>query len=216
MAVDDLLDQLYEHVVNGEVTQSVAAVEEGLRLGVEPMTLVYDTMIPALEEVGNLFETGAYFLPEMLTAAKAMQAGMEILRPHLAEARREKIGTFVIGTVAGDIHDIGKNLCTVMLEGVGFEMIDLGINVASETFLSAIREHKPKIVGMSAFLTTTVPEIEHNMAALSEAGLRDSVKVMIGGAPVTPEYAMEVGADGYAADASSAAREAKLLMQTSS
>jgi methanogenic corrinoid protein MtbC1 len=177
------------------------------------MTLVYDTMIPALEEVGELFETAEYFLPEMLTAAKAMQAAMDIVRPHLAQAK-EKIGTFVIGTVAGDIHDIGKNLCIVMLEGVGFETIDLGINVPTATFVSAVREHNPDVVGMSAFLTTTVPEIELNMAALADAGLRDSVKVMVGGAPVTSEYASKVGADGFATDASSAAREAKLLLHS--
>lgn len=212
MATNELLDRLYDHVLNGEINEAATAAEEGLRLGLEPMGMVYGTMIPALEEVGDLFETAEYFLPEMLTAAKAMQAAMDVLRPHLIRATSADIGTVVIGTVAGDIHDIGKNLCSVMLEAVGFEVIDLGINVASATFVSAVREHNPDLVGMSAFLTTTIPQIECTMTAFREAGLRDSVKVMIGGAPVTPEYASEVGADGYAPDASSAAREAKLLV----
>ena len=192
VGADQLLGELYDHVVNGEVTEAAAAAQDGLRLGLEPMTMVYDTMIPALEEVGDLFETDVYFLPEMLTAAKAMQAAMDVLRPHLAWANREKIGTFLIGTVAGDIHDIGKNLCAVMFEGVGFEVIDLGINVSSERFVEAVREHKPDLVGMSASLTTTIAQIDHNIEALTEAGLRDSVGVMVGGAPVTPEFARQV------------------------
>ena len=212
MGTNELLDHLYDHVLNGEVNEAATAAAEGLRLGLEPMDMVYGTMIPALEEVGDLFETAEYFLPEMLTAAKAMQAAMDVLRPHLIQASSADIGTVVIGTVAGDIHDIGKNLCSVMLEAVGFKIIDLGINVPSATFVSAVREHNPHLVGMSAFLTTTIPQIESTMTALKEAGLRDSVKVMVGGAPVTPEYAAGVGADGYAPDASSAAREAKLLV----
>lgn len=213
MTVDDVLDQIYDAVLIGDPVGSVAATEEGLRLGVDPMTLLYDTMIPALEEVGDLFETGEYFLPEMLTAAKAVHAAMDILRPLLAQVGSDKIGTFVIGTVAGDIHDIGKNLCSVMLEGAGFEVIDLGINVPSEVFIDAIREHRPELVGMSAFLTTTLPELATNIHSFDAAGVRSSVKVMVGGAPVTRDYAMEIGADGYADDASSAAREAKLLLK---
>lgn len=207
-----MLDDLYEHILDGAAEDSVADVKRGLDHGIEPKVLLYDAMIPALEEVGSLFETGVYFLPEMLISANAMKAAMVILRPSLVEAGGEKIGTFVIGTVAGDIHDIGKNLVVVMLEGAGFEVIDLGINVPSSDFVSAVRRHQPDVVGMSAFLTTTVPEIEANMAALSESGLRNSVKVMVGGAPVTGGYARAVGADGYAPDASSAAREAKALV----
>ena len=213
MTVDDVLDQVYDYVLSGDADRSVAATREGLRLGIDPMTLLYDTMIPALEEVGDLFETGEYFLPEMLTAAKAVHAAMEVLGPLLAEAGGEKIGTFVIGTVAGDIHDIGKNLCSVMLEGAGFEVIDLGINVSSDVFVDAIREHNPNLVGLSAFLTTTLPELAVTLSSFEAAGVRDSVKVMVGGAPVTSGYAMEIGADGYAPDASSAAREAKRLLK---
>lgn len=213
MTVDDVLDRVYDAVLTGDPEGSVAATEEGLRMGVDPMTLLYETMIPALEEVGYLFETGEYFLPEMLTAAKAVHAATDVLRPLLAQVGSEKIGTFLIGTVAGDIHDIGKNLCGVMLEGAGFEVIDLGINVPSQVFIDAIKEHSPDLVGMSAFLTTTLPELASNMDSFIAAGVRDSVKVMVGGAPVTRDYAMDIGADGYAKDASSAAREAKLLLE---
>lgn len=212
VAERDVLDALYDHILNGEADLSVAQAEEGLRLGIEPATLLYEAMIPALEEVGSLFESGVYFLPEMLIAARAMQASMDRLRPHLAGGERATIGTYVIGTVAGDIHDIGKNMCSVMLEGAGFEVIDLGINVPGAAFVAAIREHRPDVVGMSAFLTTTMPEIQHNLALLEEAGLRDSVKVMVGGAPINDRVAAEMGADGYAPDASSATRAAKALL----
>ncbi len=212
MEVEDILDEVYDHVLVGDLDRSVASTEAGLRRGVDPLVLLYETIIPALEEVGDLFETGEYFLPEMLTSAKAVQASMEVLRPHLADIGGEKIGTFLIGTVAGDIHDIGKNLCSVMFEGAGFEVIDLGINVSSETFTEAIREYEPEVVGMSAFLTTTLPELASNMQFFEAAGVRSSVKVMVGGAPVTRDYSIEIGADGYGADASSAAREAKRLL----
>lgn len=212
MAEGDTLDALYEYILNGDAEASVAETEEGLRLGVEPIALLYDAMIPALEEVGALFEKGVYFVPEMLISARAMQASMELLRPHLADSAHAIIGTFVIGTVAGDIHDIGKNMCIVMLEGAGFDVVDLGVNVPGTRFVEAIREHQPDLVGMSAFLTTTMPEIEHNLALIDEAGLRDSVKVMVGGAPLNGQFAEEVGADGYAPDASSATRVAKAML----
>lgn len=212
--VDDqqILDALYDNVIDGSAEASVAGVENGLRGGMEPASLLYNAMIPALEEVGALFEAGEIFLPEMLISANAMKAAMEVLRPHLANVASAKVGTYVIGSVAGDIHDIGKNMCIVMLEGAGFEMIDLGVNVPSEKFVEAIDRHQPDIVGMSAFLTTTVPEIERNLSALEDAGLRGSVKVMIGGAPVTEQFRIEVGADGYAPDASAAARVAKSMI----
>lgn len=207
-----LLDALYDHILNGEAESSVAHTQEGLELGIEPTSLLYDAMIPALEEVGSLFEAGTYFIPEMLISARAMQASMDLLRPHLVGTGQQTIGTFLIGTVAGDIHDIGKNMCGVMLEGAGFEVIDLGVNVPGDRFVSAIREHRPDIVGMSAFLTTTMPEIPRNLELLEGAGVRHSVRVMVGGAPVDQQYATEVGADGYAPDASSATRAAKKLL----
>ena len=208
----ELLDDLYEEILSGNAEGSVAAVERGLKNGVDPTQLLYQAMIPALEEVGSLFETEVYFLPEMLTSANAMKTAMELLRPVLADADAESVGTFVIGTVAGDIHDIGKNMCAVMLEGAGFDVIDLGFNVPAQDFLKAVQDHKPDILGMSAFLTTTVPEIENNLDALEASGLRPSVKVMVGGAPVTADFAAGAGADGFAPDASSAARVAKTLL----
>jgi 5-methyltetrahydrofolate--homocysteine methyltransferase len=167
--------------------------------------LLYDALIPSLEEVGARFERGDFFVPEMLIAARAMQGALDILRPLLAETGAKPIGTFVMGTVKGDVHDIGKNLVNIMLEGAGFTVHDLGVNVAPETFVEQVEEHEPDIVGFSAFLTT-------NINALEKAGLRDKVIVMVGGAPVTQEYADAVGADGYAADASTAVRLAKDLI----
>ena len=163
--------------------------------------------------VGVDFRDGILFVPEVLLAANSMKAGMAILRPLLAETGAKPIGKVVIGTVKGDIHDIGKNLVGMMLEGAGFEVIDLGVQVAPETFVAKIEEHQPDIVGFSAFLTTTMPMFKANINALTKAGLRDKVAVMVGGAPVTQEYADVVGADGYAADASAAVRLAKDLIE---
>ena len=178
----------------------------------EPQTLLFDALIPSLEEVGARFERGDFFVPEMLIAGRAMAGAMERLRPLLAETGVETIGKFLMGTVKGDVHDIGKNLVNIMLEGAGFEVIDLGVQVAPEKFVAAIEEHQPDIVGFSAFLTTTMPMFKANMNALEKAGLRDKVSVMVGGAPVTQEYADAVGADGYAADASATVKRAKDLM----
>ena len=179
----------------------------------DPEKMLYDALIPSLEEVGARFERGDYFVPEMLIAARAMQGALDILRPLLAETGAQQVGTFVMGTVKGDVHDIGKNLVNIMLEGAGFQVWDLGVNVAPETFVEKIKEHKPEIVGFSAFLTTTMPMFKANINALEKAGIRDQVIVMVGGAPVTQEYADAVGADGYAADASTAVRMAKDLIQ---
>ena len=212
MAEQQILEALYDNVLDGSAELSVAEVEKGLEIGLDPTSLLYKAMIPALEEIGALFESGVIFLPEMLISANAMKAAMEVLRPSLAQVASTTIGTYVIGSVAGDIHDIGKNMCIVMLEGAGFEVVDLGVNVPSEVFVQATREHRPDIVGMSAFLTTTVAEIERNLAAFENAGLRESVMVMIGGAPITEQFMSDVGADGYAPDASAAARVAKAMV----
>lgn len=209
---EEILDGLYEHTLNGEVAPVVELTQEGLALGMEPLTLLFDALIPALEEVGRLFEIGEYFVPEMLISARAMQGAMAILKPLIAETGAKPIGTFVMGTVKGDIHDIGKNLCNIMLEGAGFVVIDLGVNVPPDKFVAAIIEHQPQAVGMSAFLTTTMPMFKKNIEAFKEAGLRDKVKIMVGGAPVTQEYCEVVGADGYAPDASSCVRLAKQLL----
>ena len=207
-----LLDRLYEAVLSGDAEQAVATTNEGLGSDVEPTALLFDAMIPALEEVGRRFEAGVVFLPEMLIAANAMQKAMTILRPLIVAAGVETIGRFVMGTVAGDIHDVGKNLCDVMLEGSGFEVIDLGINVPGHAFVDAIREHRPDVVGMSAFLTTTAVEFARNIDLIEEAGLRDQVKILIGGAPVDQALVDSVGADGWAPDASAAVRVTKMVM----
>jgi 5-methyltetrahydrofolate--homocysteine methyltransferase len=209
---EEILDGLYEHTLNGEAKPVVELTQEGLEMGMDPLTLLFDALIPALEEVGRLFEIGEYFVPEMLISARAMQGAMGILKPLIAETGAKPIGTFVMGTVKGDIHDIGKNLCDIMLEGAGFVVVDLGVNVPPEKFIEAILEHKPQAVGMSAFLTTTMPMFKKNIEAIKEAGLRDQVKILVGGAPVTQEYADIVGADGYASDASSAVRLTKALL----
>ena len=214
MTNEEILQGLFDDTLVGNAPSVKALTEEGLAQGMDPETLLYDALIPSLEEVGARFERGDFFVPEMLIAARAMQGALDILRPLLAETGAKPIGTFVMGTVKGDVHDIGKNLVNIMLEGAGFEVIDLGVQVAPEKFVEAIQEHKPDIVGFSAFLTTTMPMFKANINALEKAGLRDQVIVMVGGAPVTQEYADAVGADGYAADASTAVRRAKDLLQT--
>jgi methanogenic corrinoid protein MtbC1 len=209
---DELLDGLYDAVLSGDHERAVAITQEGLGSEIEPTALLFDAMIPALEEVGQRFESGEVFLPEMLIAANALQSAMTILRPMISASGVETIGRFVMGTVAGDIHDVGKKLCDVMLEGAGFEVIDLGINVPGQAFVDAIRDLRPEVVGMSAFLTTTALEFERNVELIVQAGLRDQVKILIGGAPVDQAMADRVGADGYAPDASSAVRLAKRVL----
>src|SRR3989442_7563031 len=212
MTNEELLRQLYDLTLVGNAPAVLELTNAGLAAGLGPETLLYEALIPSLEEVGARFERGDFFVPEMLIAGKAMAGALNVLRPLLAETGVESIGTFLMGTVKGDVHDIGKNLVNIMLEGAGFQVIDLGVQVGPEKFIDAIREHKPDIVGFSAFLTTTMPMFKANINALEKAGLRDQVIVMVGGAPVTQEYADAVGADGYAADASTAVRRAKDLI----
>ncbi len=212
MSDEDLLDRLYDHVLAGRADGAVEVAKSGLDAGLAPQQLLFDSMIPALEEVGRQFETGEVFLPEMLVAARAMQTVMDLLRPRLVAAGVETIGRFLIGTVAGDIHDVGKNLVSTMLEGAGFDVTDLGVNVPAGRFVEAIQETGPQIVGLSAFLTTTVPELRRTIEVIEDAGLRDGVKILIGGAPVNDLTVEQSGADGFAPDASSAARLAKSLL----
>ena len=213
MTPDELLRQMYDRTLVGNGPDVLDLTHQGLALGLGPETLLYEALIPALEEVGARFERGDFFVPEMLIAGKAMAGALEILRPLLAETGVQTIGKIVMGTVKGDVHDIGKNLVNIMFEGAGFQVIDLGVQVAPEKFIEAIKTHKPDIVGFSAFLTTTMPMFKANINALTKAGLRDQVIVMVGGAPVTQEYADVVGADGYAADASAAVVKAKELLR---
>ncbi len=213
MTHEEILKALYDETLLGNAPAVLDLTNRGLAEGLGPEELLYDALIPSLEEVGARFERGDFFVPEMLIAGKAMAGALEVLRPLLALTGAETIGKFVMGTVKGDVHDIGKNLVNIMLEGAGFEVIDLGVQVAPEKFIAAIEEHQPDIVGFSAFLTTTMPMFKANMNALEKAGLRDKVIVMVGGAPVTQEYADAVGADGYASDASQAVKLAKHLIE---
>ena len=213
MTPQDILKALYDETLVGNAPRVLELTAQGLESGLGPDALLFEALIPSLEEVGARFERGDFFVPEMLIAGKAMSGALDVLRPLLANTGAETVGTFLMGTVKGDVHDIGKNLVNIMLEGAGFHVIDLGVQVAPEKFVAAIEEHKPDIVGFSAFLTTTMPMFKANINALEKAGLRDEVIVMVGGAPVTQEYADAVGADGYAADASTAVRRAKELIQ---
>jgi methylmalonyl-CoA mutase cobalamin-binding domain/chain len=213
MTHEEILQGLYDNTLVGNAPEVKDLVNAGLEQDLEPEKMLYDALIPSLEEVGARFERGDFFVPEMLIAARAMQGALDILRPLLAETGVQQVGTFVMGTVKGDVHDIGKNLVNIMLEGAGFQVWDLGVNVAPEKFVEQIQEHKPDIVGFSAFLTTTMPMFKANINALQKAGIRDDVIVMVGGAPVTQEYADKVGADGYASDASAAVRLAKDLIE---
>lgn len=167
---EDILDELYDKTIDGERDAVVALTKEGLALGMGPLVILFDALIPALEEVGRLFEQGTFFVPEMLVAAKAMSGAMAELRPLLAKSGAKPVGTFVMGTVKGDIHDIGKNLCNIMLEGAGFEVIDLGVNVPEQAFVDAIIKHKPQAVGLSAFLTTTMPMFIPTIDAIAGGG----------------------------------------------
>jgi methylmalonyl-CoA mutase cobalamin-binding domain/chain len=212
MTYEEILQGLYDNTLIGNAPEVKELTERGVADGLGPEKMLYDALIPSLEEVGARFERGDFFVPEMLIAARAMQGALNILRPLLAETGAKPIGTFVMGTVKGDVHDIGKNLVNIMLEGAGFTVYDLGVNVPPERFVEQVEEHEPDIVGFSAFLTTTMPMFKANINALEKAGLRDKVIVMVGGAPVTQAYADAVGADGYAADASTAVRLAKDLI----
>ena len=207
-----LLDALYGHILRGEAEPALDRVRAGLELEIRPSVLLFESMIPALDEVGSRFESGEYFLPEMLIAARAMRGAMEALRPFMSTTDAPSLGCVVMGTVAGDIHDIGKDMVQIMLEGAGFAVVDLGVNVAAPRFVDAIREIRPDIVGMSAFLTTTMPQVERTISAIRAAGLRDDVRIIVGGAPINDAFATMVGADGYAPDASSAVRLARGLM----
>jgi 5-methyltetrahydrofolate--homocysteine methyltransferase len=206
------LDTIYDAVLDGDAKGAAAAVEAALAAGETPQAILNDACIPAMAEVGALFEEGEKFVPEMLISARAMAAAMTILRPLLVAAGVKNVGKVVLGTVHGDLHDIGKNLVGMMLEGAGFEVIDLGTDVPPQKFVDAVKEHQPDIVGMSALLTTTTKAMPTTLNALAEAGVRDQVKVIIGGAPITDDFAKKIGADGFAADAGSAAREARALM----
>jgi len=210
--MDPLIQSIQENVINGQKAPVENLVRQALEAKLPPDEILNTGLIAAMKEVGARFEAGDFYVPEMLIAARAMQAGLAILKPHLVQGGIQSAGRVVIGTVKGDLHDIGKNLVSMMLEGAGFEIVDLGTDVAPEKFVAAIKENNAGLLGMSALLTTTMSNMKLVLAALKEAGVREQVKVMIGGAPVTDSFAKEIGADGYAPDASRAVTLAKSLM----
>jgi len=198
------LQKLYDAILNGDQKTSIAVTQEALADGCEPLELISKYMIPAMDEVGRLFECEEYFVPELLLAARAMKGSLELLRPLLAERGERPAGRVAIGTVKGDLHDIGKNLVASLLEGGGFEVIDLGADVAPDKFIAAVKEQGANIVALSALLTVTMPAMRTTIDALKQAGVREQIKVMVGGAPVTQQFANEIGADGYSDNASAA------------
>lgn len=207
-----VLEELKESVIAGNESKVVEYTKQALDEGVDLEKILNEGFIPGMDVVGDLFQANEIYVPEMLISAKAMKAGMKILEPLLTEAGVEPIGKVVIGTVKGDLHDIGKNLVAMMLEGGGFEVIDAGVDVTSQKFINLVKENKPDILCVSALLTTTMGEIKNVIDAFEENGLRDDIKIMVGGAPLSEEYAKEVGADGYTPDAASAVDLAKKLV----
>ncbi len=208
----DVLEKIASNLYNGKNEIVAELVQEALDQGMEPGKVLSDALIAGMDEVGKDFKAGDLYVPEVLIAARAMHAGMNILRPLLVEGDVPSAGKYLIGTVSGDLHDIGKNLVKMMIEGAGFETVDLGTDVNPQAFVDAVREHHPTLVGMSALLTTTMTSMKITIEALTEAGLRDSVKIMVGGAPVTAAFAKEIGADAYAPDAASAVDMARELV----
>ena len=208
----EILELIQDDLYDGLADEVVASVKELLRRDMTPYDVLTQGLVSGMEVVGEDFRDGILFVPEVLMAAKAMKAGMEILRPLLVETGAPQIGTMVIGTVKGDIHDIGKNLVAMMMEGAGFTVVNLGINTDADSFLNAINEHNPEILGMSALLTTTMPYMKVVIEALKEHNLRDQIIVLVGGAPLNDAFAEEIGADAYCRDAAVAVETAKKLL----
>jgi 5-methyltetrahydrofolate--homocysteine methyltransferase len=207
-----MLNEIRDAVLQGDLDAAREGTERALAAGVAPAEILNKALISAMDEVGQEYESGIRFIPEMLVSAEAMKSAMAILRPALTSAGVLPRGRIVLGTVEGDLHDIGKDLVGMMLEGAGFQVIDLGVEVTAQRFVEAVREHRPDLVGMSALLTTTMIHMPEVIAALRESGLRSSVKVMVGGAPVTEDYALEIGADGFAEDAAGVVKLAVRLV----
>ncbi len=206
------LTQLYEAILNGDASLATEITEAAIAAEIDPQTLITDRMIPAMDEVGRRFEEGEFFVPELLIAGRAMKGSLDLLRPLLTERGVEPVGRVVIGTVKGDLHDIGKGIIASMLEGAGFEVTDLGVDVSSEKFVAEVQESSADILALSALLTTTMPAIKDVINAMREAGSLGKCKVMIGGAPITQQYADSVGADGFSSNASGAVTLARQLL----
>lgn len=212
MSTSPDLRELYEAILTGDADQAAALVQAALDADVDPQRLIQDYMIPAMDEVGRRFENAEYFVPELLIAGRAMKGALELVRPLLAERGIEPVARVVIGTVEGDLHDIGKGLVASMLEGGGFEVIDLGVDVPAERFVEATRESGARLVALSALLTTTMLNMRTVIEALKEAGMESQCKVMVGGAPLTEQFAKSIGADGYSRDAAAAVALARKLV----
>ena len=210
--MSELLGKMAESLIAGKIDEVVDLTREALDGGAAPADILDQGLLAGMDVVGQRFKAEEMFIPEVLRCAKCMHGAMEILRPLLAETGAEPIGTLIIGTVKGDLHDIGKNLVGMMFEGAGFEVVDIGIDKEPQVFVDAIKEHNAKLIGMSALLTTTMPKMGETINAIKEAGIRDQVKILVGGAPITAAFAEEIGADGYASNAASAVDKGKELM----
>jgi 5-methyltetrahydrofolate--homocysteine methyltransferase len=210
--VETRLHELKQAIIDGNRQAALNLTEALIQADTSPRQILDEGLIAGMSEVGELFKTGEYFVPELLIAARAMKSALELLRPQLVQTGVEPIGTIVLGTVHGDIHDIGKNLTGMFLEGAGFRVVDLGVNVTAEQFVAAVKESGAKLLGISALLTTTMTYTPQVIKALEAADLRSQVKIIVGGAPITPEWADQIGADGYALDAASAAERCKELL----
>ena len=210
--MSELLGKMAESLIAGKIDEVVDLTKEALDGGAAPADILDQGLLAGMDVVGQRFKAEEMFIPEVLRCAKCMHGAMEILRPLLAETGAEPIGTLIIGTVKGDLHDIGKNLVGMMFEGAGFDVVDIGIDKEPQVFVDAIKEHNAKLIGMSALLTTTMPKMGETINAIKEAGIRDQVKILVGGAPITAAFAEEIGADGYASNAASAVDKGKELM----
>ena len=210
--MSELLGKMAESLIAGKVDEVVNFTKEAVDAGTVPQDILEQGLLAGMDVVGKRFKANEMFIPEVLRCAKCMHGAMEILRPLLSETGAKMAGTLVIGTVKGDLHDIGKNLVGMMFEGAGFQVVDIGIDKSPQEFVDALKEHNASLFGMSALLTTTMPMMEETVNAIKEAGLRDQVKIMVGGAPVTSEFAKEIGADAYASNAASAVDKGKELI----
>ena len=210
--MSELLGKMAESLIAGKIDEVVNLTKEALDGGAAPADILDQGLLAGMDVVGQRFKAEEMFIPEVLRCAKCMHGAMDILRPLLAETGAKSIGTLIIGTVKGDLHDIGKNLVGMMFEGAGFDVVDIGIDKEPQVFVDAIKEHKAKLIGMSALLTTTMPKMGETINAIKEAGIRDQVKILVGGAPITAAFAVEIGADGYASNAASAVDKGKALM----
>jgi corrinoid protein of di/trimethylamine methyltransferase len=210
--MEELFEKMAEVLIAGKQEEVKSLTQEALDKGAAARDILDKGLLAGMDVVGQRFKAGDMFIPEVLLCARCMHGAMDILKPLLSEADAAGVGTYLIGTVEGDLHDIGKNLVSMMLEGAGFQVVDLGTNITAQQFVEAVKEHQPDILGMSALLTTTMPRMEETIQALKEAGIRDQVKIMAGGAPVTQDFVDKIGGDAYGANAASATEKAKELV----